>query len=179
VRHISGGEIRVNEYQIASGYSASIFTGDPVKTSPGTHKRIAVGAAGNVFRGVFAGVQYVAADGSITFSRYWAANTVLATGTVAKALVYDDPNILFGIQCDGTLTEAMVGQLIDINFDQAGVESTGLSGCEADISSVAGSGEPLYIYELLPVTGNAYGAHADIGILIATHELLARAPTAT
>jgi hypothetical protein len=179
VRHMHGGVIRANEYQIASGLSSSIYTGDPVKTSPGTNKRIDVGAAGNAFVGVFAGVQYMNAQGEVIFSRYWPGSTVLATGSIARAFVYDDPDILFGIQFDGNFTATMVGQLVDINFDQTGVAATGVSGCEADSGSVAGSGEPLRIVELLSNIGNAYGNFADIGVLINTHELLTRGAVAT
>jgi hypothetical protein len=149
-----------------------------VKTSPGTTKRIDVAAATNVIRGVFGGVKYVNAQGDIKFSRYWASGTTLATGEVAKALVYDDPNILFGVQCDGTLTATMIGQLIEFDFSTAGSAATGLSGCQADIANV-GSAKTLYIYELLPIIGNAYGANAKIGVLIDKHELLTRAAVAT
>ena len=31
VRHLTGGQIRTNEYKIASGTSSNIFTGDFVK----------------------------------------------------------------------------------------------------------------------------------------------------
>lgn len=179
VRHMTGGTIRLNEYQIEGGLAADIFTGDPVKTSPGTNKRITVAAAGNAIVGIFAGCKYVNSLGEHVFSPNWVSGTAIKTGTVATALVYDDPNILFGIQCDGTFTQAMIGQLIDFNFDQAGNTSTGVSGCEADIASVAGSGEPLRIVELLSTVGNAAGANADIGVLIDTHELLTRSAVAT
>lgn len=179
VRHMAGGVIRYSEYEIASGLSSAIYTGDFVKTSPGTNKRIDVAAAGNALVGVFAGCFYTEADGTPKFSRHWPAAQVLKTGTVAKAFVYDDPNILFGIQCDGAFTATMIGQLIDFNFDQAGNAATGVSGMEADIASVAGSGEPLKIVELLPLVGNAIGTWAQIGVLISTHELLTRGAVAT
>lgn len=179
VRHLSGGYIRQTEYEIAGGLANAIFTGDPVKTSPGTNKRIDVAAAGNVLVGVFGGCQYVEPDGSIKFSRHWPAAQAIKTGTVAKAFVWDDPSIIFGIQCDGTFTATMVGQLIDFNFDQAGNTSTGVSGCEADIASVAGSGEPLKILGLLPQVGNSYGAFAVIEVIISTHENLTRGAVAT
>lgn len=171
VRHMAGGVIRTNRYEIAGGLASNVFKGDPVKTSPGTNKRIDVAAAGNVLRGVFWGCEFIDAQGNVVFKNYWPTGQTIKTGTTAYAHVYDDPNILFGVQADGAVAAADIGQLIDLNFDQAGNTSTGISGCEADAASIAGSGEPLLIYELLPEQGNAYGANANIGILIDTHEL--------
>ena len=50
LRHLSGGQIRTNEYSIAIDYATAIYTGDPVKfVAAGT---IELAAAGNVILGV-------------------------------------------------------------------------------------------------------------------------------
>ena len=63
VRHLTGGQIRTNEYKIASGTSSNIFTGDFVKLLATGY--IDVAAAGNRILGVFAGCQYTASDGEV------------------------------------------------------------------------------------------------------------------
>ena len=53
VRHLTGGEIRANEYTIAANYGTDIFQGQCVKAV--TAGGIEAAAAGNVILGVFGG----------------------------------------------------------------------------------------------------------------------------
>ena len=53
VRHLTGGEIRANEYTIAANYGTDIFHGQCVKAV--TAGGIEAAAAGNVILGVFGG----------------------------------------------------------------------------------------------------------------------------
>lgn len=166
LRHLSGGAVRMNEYSIASGYNTNIFTGDPVEKT-GTGKNIQVAAGGNVDNlGTFAGCRYVNAAGEQVFSQYWPANTV-ATNIVA--LVYDDPNIIFEVQCD-TLNEADVGLLADWD-DTAGSAATGQSGRSAVASTGATTGKSLHILGLVNRPDNEYGAYAKAEVIFAEHAL--------
>ena len=89
----------VNSYSIASAFATSIFTGDPIKmTTDGTLILATVGAP---IVGIFAGVEYTAANGSVTFSQYWPASTV---ATNIKAYVYDDPMTVFKVASDQDTT---------------------------------------------------------------------------
>lgn len=171
VRHYGGGEVRTNDYRIASGLAANIFTGDPVKTI-GTGKRITVCAATDAAVGVFQGVFYVAADGTPTFARYWATGTVTSATVDAVALVYDDPNILFEIQASDALVAADIGAVANYAAG-AGSTLTGISGFELDSASitVATNTSTMKIIELVPRDDNAYGANARVHVLINKHEL--------
>lgn len=166
-RHLSGGCVRMNEYSIASGYSVDIFHGDPVEIT-GTGKNIQRAAAGNVDSiGVFAGCRFVNAQGEQKFSKHWPANQV---ATEIVALVYDDPNIVYEIQCD-TLAEGDIGQLVDWNLGTGSV-ATGLSGAFADIGALtASAGKSLRILELKPSVDNAYGTYAKALVSFAEHAL--------
>jgi len=88
---------QLTEYLIPSGYATSLFTFDPVSfANTGT---IVIGTIGGPIVGVFMGVKYVDATGTAQFSQYWPANTVTQGAVPATALVCDDPNVLFDIQC--------------------------------------------------------------------------------
>lgn len=139
VRHAVGGTIRMNsfkDYTIASAYATSVFTGDPVKlVAAGTVEQA---AAGDELLGVFGGVEYTASDGSITFSKYWPAST---TATNIKAMVYDDPWIVYKAEADQDTT-ALAAADIGTNCDvvvAAGSTTTGLSGVSVDSSSKVAS----------------------------------------
>lgn len=169
-KHYHGGEMRASEYEIASAYNTSIFIGDPVK-STGTGRQIALAAAGETMRGVFAGCDYEDQQGNIVYALYWPANTVLKAGTTAKAVVFDDPNILFKIQtASGTaLAAADFGNQADLAVP-AGDTATGRSNAEVDLSSLT-TGAGVIIMDYLRRPDNEIGEHADVLVLLNEHEL--------
>ena len=61
-----------NEYPIASGYAANIFTGDLVRINAGNVQVITT--VTEIVQGVFMGCRYVA-DGEQKFSKYWPSGT--------------------------------------------------------------------------------------------------------
>ena len=136
VRHLSGGEIRTNEYKIAANYDTSIFQGSPVLAV--TAGGIEVAAAGNVVLGVFGGCFFTDPTTSKpTFSNHYPASTN-ASDTVA--FVYDDPQLVFEVQGDG------IGVVADIfsGFDLVGTSGstlTGRSTQELDTSTTGTSGQ--------------------------------------
>jgi hypothetical protein len=163
---MTGGTIRANEYSIASAYGTSIYHGDVVEMT-GTCKNVSKAAATNVDNiGVFAGCRYVNSAGQQIFSKYWPAST---TATDIVAFVYDDPNILFSVQCD-SLAEAAVGTLIDWNVG-TGSTVTGYSGLYAVGSSTATADQSLRVMGLLQSPDNAYGAYAKAEVSFAEHAL--------
>jgi hypothetical protein len=169
-RHLQGGIIRANEYEIADAYASSIFSGDVVKLA--TTGYIQVAAAGDTnLIGVFQGVQWTATDGEVKFSRYWPASTSVKTGTKIKAFVYDDPNIAFAVQTlSGTaFTQAMIGGNCDIKAEHAGSTSTGQSGMEADIATVVTTTANLRIIKLIDRPDNELGTHSKIEVFLLEH----------
>ena len=167
VRHLTGGCIRVSEYSIANTYATAIYNGDPVEMT-GTGRNIQLAAAANVDNiGVFAGIRYVDASGNQQFSNYKPASIASATDVVA--LVYDDPEIVFEVQCD-SLAEADVGTQMDWNAG-TGSTTTGNSGAYAQNSTKGTSGKSLRIQRLVPRVDNAYGDYAKAEVTFAEHAL--------
>lgn len=174
LRHLFGGEVRLNSYTIADGYNTTIYNGDLVSTT-GTGRNISLAGVADTVRGVFHGCNYVNAQGEPVFSPYWPASTDVI-GTV-EALVYDDPNILFEVQADEDIVADDIGQYADTINHTSGSTRTGNSLRELDSSDINGSDGQLYIYELINRPDNAYGDQAKVAVLIKLHEL--RTPTAT
>ena len=87
-----------NEYPIASGYAANIFTGDLVRINAGNVQVITT--VTEVVQGVFMGCRYVA-DGEQKFSKYWPSGT---SATDAYAQIADDSRTVFEVQADASVT---------------------------------------------------------------------------
>ena len=94
-----------NVYDIASGYAANIFSGDPVVLVVGK-VNVMTGDTDRIL-GVFAGCEYEA-NGVPTFSAYWPSGT---SATNAKAYVLDDPSQLYVVQADASITAGDIGEL--------------------------------------------------------------------
>ena len=132
VRHLSGGEIRTEEYGIASGYAANVFTGQVIELVAGG--TIEAAAAGDTQQGgVFGGCFYTDPTTSKpTYSAYYPTGTA-AADTVAY--VYADPSIVFEAQHDGTATLANNQHANHDFIGVGGSTITGQSTSELDTST--------------------------------------------
>tara|TARA_R110000803_G_C11853179_1_gene306142 strand:+ start:74 stop:637 length:564 start_codon:yes stop_codon:yes gene_type:complete len=136
VRHLSGGELRTNEYKIANNYGTVIYQGQVVKAVAAGG--IEAAAAGDVVLGIFGGCFFTDPTTSKpTFSNYYPASTAAAD---IVAYVYDDPRIVFEAQHDGTGTAAMNFSGFDL-VGTAGSTTTGRSSSELDTSTSTTAGQ--------------------------------------
>ena len=136
VRTLSGGEIRTEEYSIASTYTtAAIYTGQVVELVAGGG--IEAAAAGDTQQGgVFGGVFYTDPTTSKpTYSAYWPTSTA---ATDAIASVYANPEMVFEAQHNGTGTAAMNNSALDF-AGVAGSTTTGISTSELN-TGTSGTG---------------------------------------
>lgn len=169
VRHLNGNSIVQNAYTIASGYTSSIYRGDPVKlTGTSNNIDLAVGTASTPTVngiGVFAGVSYVDATGKPVWSKYWPANTV---ATNIEAYVWDDPDIIFEAQ---SLSYAANdnGALVDFTY-VAGSALSGLSGSYLD-STTGTTDRTFRLLGLSNRPDNAVGAYAKVECIYVEHAL--------
>ena len=116
-RHRNGGEVRGSSgYAIASGYASNIFVGDLVKSTGSSIlgvPTIQLAAAGDTILGIFGGFPnpITLPSGQLSYPKYWAASTTVQTGSVATAIVYDDPDIIYSamVATTGTGTNAFSG----------------------------------------------------------------------
>src|SRR5687768_13979772 len=94
-----------NQYPIASGYAADLKTGDVVKLVVGGTIEKDTGTATATPIGVFIGVSYTDAAMGFLNKQQWVSGTVAAD---AMAYVVDDPDAIFQIQANGTLSQNAV-----------------------------------------------------------------------
>ena len=140
---------------VSAGYATNILKGQPVKMDTGGY--IVVAAAGDAFLGAFAGVEWTDSTGRRRVSNYWPANESFQVGSVV-AYFYSDPNIVYEIQTDGTLTQAALGAEADLSNTTNGSTTTGLSQATLSISVVASPNTAqMRIVDIAPYPDNAWG----------------------
>lgn len=115
---------RARAYTIASAYGTAIFKGDPVTLN--TNGTVTIGAATADILGVFDGVEFIDATGKPTESNFWPAGQTVQSGTAPTAYIWDNPEIVFEIQANGSVAQAAVGDQADFIVG-AGNTLTGLS----------------------------------------------------
>lgn len=169
-RHYGGAEVRTSEYRIASGLAENIGLGAAVK-STGTNKRISLAAPGDTLRGVFAGVHYIDTNGEPQFSKNWISGTLTLNGADAKALVYDDPMILFRVQASDAFAETNIGLNADLTTGTA--SSTGISTAEVDSTTFTTAAAQVKVIDYVRDDVNEVTTHAKLLVLINEHELKA------
>lgn len=139
---------------IVSGYASNILKGQPVKYD--TNGTIVPAAAGDAFVGAFAGVEFTDTTGRRRVSNYWPASTAYQTGSCV-AYFYNDPNIVYEIQADGSLAQSSIGDEADLSNTTAGSTTTGLSQATLSTSLIGANGEAqMRIVDLAPYPDNAW-----------------------
>jgi hypothetical protein len=169
-RHARGGLTRPNRYFIASALASNIFRGDPV-IPVNTSKRINVATAGARLIGVFAQVLYVNVAGEVKFDKFWPSGQTLQTGSVAEALVWDDPETLFEVQHSGVMAIADVGAFFDVTMATAGNAMTGISGAEADTATLSTADGQLRFEQIVDRPDNELGTNGKGLFVINEHFL--------
>jgi len=145
---------------ITSGYSSNILKGQPVvygtTANSGTLGTIIPATTSGTVTGAFAGVEWTDTTGRRRVSNYWPAST---SGTAIVAYFYNDQQIIYEIQADGSMAQTSLGNEYNINNVTAGSTVTGLSQCTLNSSSAAGNGgqAQLRVVDLAPYPDNAWG----------------------
>lgn len=150
-----------NSYLIEDGEATAIFYGDVVELLTTGYIEKDVGTTTLTPIGVFVGCSFVSpATGYFLNAQSWPAATTSGVTTGAgkpQALVVDDPNAVFMIQADDTLTIAAIGANAAI-VQTAGTAAIGKSRNALSASSVdTTSTLPLRIVGLADLPDNAWG----------------------
>lgn len=163
------GVIREMAGTIVTGYTASIYTGQPVKM--GTDGTLQAAAAGDAFIGIFAGCQYQPTGAQRpVISPSWPANTG-ATDIIAYYTM--DPYIVYEIQADGTIDQNEVGQQANISNATAN-NGLGYSTCTMDAATAASGNYQLRVVGIANGIDNASGdAFTVVQVQIANHQYVA------
>lgn len=145
------GIVRVfNPGAIESGYNTAIFQNGPVAVD--ANGFLTAAAPNTRILGTFQGVEYTDVLGRRVVSNQWVANTV-ATDIIAYYT--EDPNMVYEIQANATLTRAAIGQQYDWTA-LAGNTTTGLSSVALDVASAAANAG-VRVVGLNPGPDNAWG----------------------
>ena len=147
---------------IVSGYASNILKGQPVQygttANSGTIGTIIAAAATGAIAGAFAGVQWTDTTGRARVSNYWPANTAYTAGTCV-AYFYNDQNIVYEIQADGSMAQTTIGNEYNFTNITAGSTTTGLSQATLVSATAVGNGVQgqLRVVDLAPYVDNAWG----------------------
>lgn len=154
---------------VSAGYATTILKGQAVKMNTAGYIEIA-GTSGPLL-GAFAGVEWTDSTGRRRVSNYWPANESFLVGSVV-AYFYSDPQIVYEIQSDATLSQSAIGDEANISNDTAGSTTTGLSQATLNASLVGANGEAqLRIIDIAPYPDNAWGdPYVIVRVQIAEHQ---------
>ena len=151
IRHLTGGEIRTNRHKVTA--SATIYRGDPLKIVTGGTVEVAAADDAEIVVGVAAGFVEAAASGDFFVE------------------VYDDPNIIFGVQDDAsaTLTLASVYEAGNFITYAAGNTTTKNSIMELSATDVGAKDAQLKIIGLIDEPDNTAGDNAKWEVIFNEH----------
>ena len=161
---------------IASGYSSNILKGQPVEYSANTGNIIPVTGT-EAFSGAFAGVEWTDTTGRRRVSNYWPANTAYQAGS-CLAYFYNDPNIVYEIQADGSVAQTSVGNEANFSNLTAGSTTTGLSQCTISATLVGSTVQgQVRIVDIAPYVDNNWGdAYTIVRVTVAKTQFQAVSP---
>lgn len=167
-------------YRLSTAYNTALFRGDAVKSDGSGN--VVISTAGDALAGIFAGVEWIGSDGKPRWANSWTASTAEKSGTAIIAHVWDDPNMIFEAQSDGSMTRADVNQFCNAVYSVAGNATTGISGQQT--SATGGSESQFVIVDVYDSTNSkptvlangthgflATGTNAVVKVKIAKHEL--------
>ena len=141
---------------IASAYASNILKGQPVALN--SSGQIIIATAGSAYQGAFAGVEWTDVTGRRRVSNYWPAGTTFQTGSCV-AYFYNDSNIVYEIQADGSMAQTTIGNEYNFTATTAGSSTTGLSQATLGSATAAGNGVQgqMRVVDLAPYVDNAWG----------------------
>ena len=154
---------------IVSAYANNILKGQPVKYVTGGTIEEVTGT--EAFVGAFDGVEWTDTTGRRRVSNYWPALTAYQTGSCI-AYFYNDPNIVYEIQADGSVAQTAIGDEANFTNLTAGSTTTGLSQCTLNATPVgANNVGQMRIVDIAPYPGNDWGdAYTIVRATVAEHQ---------
>ena len=162
---------------IPSAYSSDILKGQAVLYVAGSGVIEPVNATGDSLSGAFAGVEWTDTTGRRRVSNYWPANTAYQTGSCV-AYFYNDPNIVYEIQADGSVAQTSIGLDANLSNFAAGSNVTGLSQAtlSASILSTGVQGQ-VQVLDIAPYPDNDWGdAFTIVRVQVARRQIAAVVP---
>ena len=121
-----------------AGTSSVIYEGSPViPLANGMIDIVGAAAGGTVpLLGAFIGCNYIALDGTPTFTNKWPGTSSVKSGTEATALVAAHPDQLFLINCNAAAADSAINANANFASATSGDATTGKSSGELAVSTV-------------------------------------------
>lgn len=142
-----------NQYPIPSGYATDLKTGDLVQltASAGTLAKFTqTTTASPAPLGVFIGCSYTDAAMGFLNKQQWVAGTVAPN---AMGYVIDDPNVVFQVQANGSLSQNAIGTNVAL-VQGSGNLTLGVSGVSLNAATLAATATlPIRIVGLVNEVG--------------------------
>jgi len=162
---------------IPSAYNTDILKGQAILYVAGSGVIEPVNATSDAVSGAFAGVEWTDTTGRRRVSNYWPANTAYQTGSCV-AYFYNDPNIVYEIQADGSVAQTSIGLDANLSNFAAGSNVTGLSQATMAATPLStGAQGQLQILDLAPYPDNAWGdAYTIVRVQVARRQISAVVP---
>jgi hypothetical protein len=173
--HPSGLD-RATRYPVNPGYGTAMYKNQPCILN--TAGYVTVGTSGADLLGVIAGFEYIDTTGKPNVSSYWPASQTVLSGTTPVAYVYDDPNIVYEVQSDGSIAQTALGDQADVsNVGNATSTPSGNNTSTCTLSATlagAGSQGQFRIVGVGLAQDNAWGdAYTVVQVKIARHQYVA------
>jgi len=148
---------------ITSGYAQNILKGQPVAYSASAGvivpllTNLAAGSA-VAWSGAFSGVEWTDTTGRRRVSNYWPTGTAYTAGSCV-AYFYNDNNIVYEIQADGSMAQTTIGGEYNFTNVTSGSTTTGLSQATLGSATAASNGVQgqMRIVDLGQSVDNAWG----------------------
>ena len=160
---------------ITSGYNANIFKGQPVSYVNAANVGATGSANGTIIAtpqasgastsqqyaiaGSFQGVEFTDTTGRRRVSNFWPAGTTVQSGSVTNAYFYNDLNIVYEIQADGSMAQTSIGNEYIITNITSGNSTTGLSTATLGSATAVANGNQgqVRVVDLGQGVDNAWG----------------------
>lgn len=122
-----------------AGTSSVLYQGAPcIPLANGMIDVVGAASGGTVpLLGAFWGCEYVGLDGTPYWSPKWPGTASVKANTAAWAFVYDDPDMLFLINCDAAAADSAIHANANFATATSGNTVTGISTAELAVSTVA------------------------------------------
>lgn len=160
---------------ITSGYNANIYKQQPIAYVSAANVGSTGSANGTIIAaqtttgtstsqqyavtGSFQGVEFTDTTGRRRVSNYWPAGTTVQSGSITNAYFYNDLNIVYEIQADGSMAQTSIGGEYYFTNITSGNSTTGLSQATLGASTAVTNGQQaqMRVVDLAQNVDNAWG----------------------
>jgi hypothetical protein len=155
---------------ILSGYTSAIYFNSPVVMS--TTGTLNVATTTSLICGTFAGCRYKPDSTSLYVeSQYFPANQTYVAGTMTAYVIgYDDQQVLYRMQGNGSMTQDMIGAQSNPVNPSSGQNQFSVCSLNSTVIA-AGSSGTFRILDIYPSPNNSWGdSYTEVIVQIAAHQ---------